>query len=107
MKIFKKIYLFAFLALFVYAAINILSSKNTIYYKYGYINKNGEKVIPAVFYSASDFHNGIAAVSIENKYGYINKQGKPVVNIEHTKTFPVFRTFLLLNFNCQKINVLI
>ena len=88
MKTFKKVYAFAFLILFGYIIIKVFFSEETIRYKYGFINKKGEKVIPAIFYSATDFNNGLSAVSIKGKYGYINKHGKIIVDIKYNKTFP-------------------
>src|SRR6185369_3780940 len=55
--------------------------------KYGFINKQGELVIPAHFdlrrerrhpellISAGRFKEGLAAVAVDRLYGYINKQG--------------------------------
>lgn len=47
---------------------------------YGYINTKGEVVIPPVFFSAENFHNGLARVypdpQRENDFGYIDKHGK-------------------------------
>jgi hypothetical protein len=34
--------------------------------KWGYIDKNGKMAVFAVFDSASDFHDGLAAVSVDN-----------------------------------------
>jgi len=59
--------------------------------KYGFINKQGELVIPARFdvrrelrhpellISAGRFKEGLAAVAVDRLYGYINKQGEFVV----------------------------
>ncbi|HEY9754192.1 MAG TPA: WG repeat-containing protein, partial [Oculatellaceae cyanobacterium] len=58
---------------------------------YGYKNKNGEVVIPARFYEASDFHDGIALVRLTPltykepwKQAFINKSGE-VVSPEFAK----------------------
>jgi len=61
--------------------------------KYGFINLQGELVIPATFYDTSDFAvNGLAAVMVEKgvdkranhqrkdaKWGYIDTKGKMVI----------------------------
>lgn len=47
--------------------------------KCGYINKKGEMVIPQEYNSASDFSEGLAAVSKSGKYGYINIKNKIVI----------------------------
>ena len=62
---------------------------------WGFINENGDEIIPCKYLSASDFKEGLAAVSIgdltitENfsfpknqKYGVINKEGKVVIPFE-------------------------
>ena len=47
--------------------------------KYGYINHRGETVIPFMYDSAGDFHEGLARVTKNEKYGYINHQGETVI----------------------------
>ena len=49
--------------------------------EYGFIDKQGNLVIPRKFNSASQFINGIARVSNGLKYGYINKKGQTVIPI--------------------------
>ena len=62
---------------------------------WGFINQNGDEIIPCRYLSALDFKEGLAAVSIgdliitENfsfpnneKYGVINKEGKVVIPFE-------------------------
>lgn len=48
--------------------------------KCGYINKKGEMVIPQEYNSASDFSEGLAAVSKYGKYGYINTKNKIIIS---------------------------
>lgn len=51
--------------------------------KYGYINSEGEIVIPCIWDEAFDFHDGLAAVVDEDKkQGYINMQGDLVIPCE-------------------------
>ncbi|MBX7220728.1 MAG: WG repeat-containing protein [Blastocatellia bacterium] len=47
----------------------------------GFIDRQGNEVIPAQFYEVTDFSEGLAAVRKfrSDKYGYINRQGKVVV----------------------------
>jgi hypothetical protein len=52
--------------------------------KYGYINRQGEVVIPAQFSSAGDFSEGLAAVLVNDGpephgYGFIDTVGKMVI----------------------------
>lgn len=48
--------------------------------KWGYINKEGKIVIPAVAEEAKDFSEGLAAVKINGKWGYINTKGVVTIN---------------------------
>ena len=47
--------------------------------KFGYINKQGESVIPARYDYARSFSEGLARVEINGKYGFINKKGESVI----------------------------
>lgn len=48
--------------------------------KYGYVNRNGNIVIPARFEEATDFNEGLATVKIGDKYGCIDSSGKVVIS---------------------------
>ena len=47
--------------------------------KYGYIDKQGNEVIPCKYDYAGGFRDGITTVKKNGKYGYIDKQGNEVV----------------------------
>jgi hypothetical protein len=47
--------------------------------KFGYIDRNGNIVIPARFEDARDFSEGLATVKIGDKYGCIDSSGKVVI----------------------------
>ena len=47
--------------------------------KWGYINKQGEIVLPFIYLEASDFNEGLAAVKLNSKMGFIDKQGKTII----------------------------
>lgn len=50
-------------------------SKNT--YRYGYLDRSGDEVIPLTYLSASDFQNGRAVVQLkENEFALIDPRGK-------------------------------
>lgn len=53
--------------------------------KVGFINRDFEIVIPAVYSSASDFSEGLAAVSINDVYDliYIDKNGNAVIETDY------------------------
>jgi len=50
----------------------------------GFINKNGEEVIPCQYIKVLDFHSGLAAVkNLEGLWGYIDKKGKEVIPCQY------------------------
>ncbi|NYR10867.1 WG repeat-containing protein [Psychrobacter sp. BI730] len=52
--------------------------------KYGFINKNGQNVIPIEYDSIHpEFSEGLLGVEKEGKYGFVNKNGKEVIPIEY------------------------
>lgn len=52
--------------------------------KYGYINSQGQEIVPPKYTSASLFNEGMAKVDINWKYGYINKQGQEIVPCQYS-----------------------
>lgn len=57
---------------------------------YGYMNYDGEKIIPTQYDLAIPFNeDGLALVMIDNQYGFINKDGEVVIDISYydTQTF--------------------
>lgn len=56
--------------------------------KWGYIDVNGEVVIPPRFESASEFFDGLAVVKEEGLYGYINLQGNLITAYKYTSALP-------------------
>jgi hypothetical protein len=65
------------------AAVNTSSTKNPMYEgTFGFIDKTGKMIIPAIIYGAQKFHEGVAAVRFRvtpNTYGYIDKTGQVLV----------------------------
>lgn len=53
--------------------------------KWGYINKEGKIMIPAVLEEAKDFSEGLAAVKRDGKWGYINTKGVMSISNIFTK----------------------
>lgn len=55
-------------------------------YRFGYIDKTGNEVIPCTFFNAGDFRYNRAPVESEDyKVGYINKAGKLVIPYKYYK----------------------
>lgn len=57
--------------------------------RFGYLDTKGKVAIPAQFFQAGFFCNGLAAVANEDyKYGYINKKGELVIDYQFDKATP-------------------
>lgn len=55
---------------------------------YGFINFDGEKVIPAQFDLATGFFDtGLAPIKFEGKWGYINKDGEVLIEEKYDEAF--------------------
>lgn len=53
-------------------------------FRYGYLNKAGEEVIPLQYESASDFKGGIAVVKVkEEKFALIDRNGSEIVQLNY------------------------
>ena len=76
-----------------YRSITVMSSDmirvESILFKYGYIDKSGNEIIPCVFEYAGDFSEGVACVRKDGKYGYIDKSGNEIIPcvFEHAGDF--------------------
>jgi hypothetical protein len=56
--------------------------------KWGFMNNQGEVVIPPVYDQVSAFTSGVAAVSREGRWGYIDHDGEVVVNYAYLAAWP-------------------
>lgn len=63
--------------------------------KMGFLDKNNNVVIPAMYPNFSDFNDGLAAVKIPEtgKYGYIDKANKLVIAAEYEDANPFYKGF--------------
>ena len=52
--------------------------------KYGFINEEGEEVIPLKYDNAGNFSEGLAEVKLNGKWGLVNTKGEEVVPPEYT-----------------------
>ena len=59
----------------------IVVAKDGMYSDKGIVNKFGFQVVPVMYESIDEFHDGLARVEKDQKYGFINKSGKEVVPI--------------------------
>ena len=53
-------------------------------YRFGFINKAGEEVVPCKYTNAYGFSDGLAAVYANGKWGYIDKTGKEVIPAKYS-----------------------
>ncbi|MFB8793797.1 MAG: WG repeat-containing protein [Microcoleus sp.] len=80
--IFFGICLICFLLLIAQPTMSTTYSQNTeskTVYKYGFINKKGQYVVPPQFDTFYGFSEGLAVVEREGKQGYVDTTGKIVI----------------------------
>jgi len=66
--------------------------------KWGYIDSEGEIVLPLIYDDAQCFsHNGIAGVGIDGKYGVINEKGVEIIPLEYDRIETYWLGFKKLN----------
>lgn len=57
-------------------------------FKYGFIDRNGELVVPLKYDYAYDFSEGLAIVRKGKYFGYINSKGKEVIPLKYQSALP-------------------
>ena len=91
---------FALSAAGLYSYGQELKPKKCAKGKWGYKErKTGEMVIPCKYDKAFDFHNGLAAVKLNEKWGYIDKTGVIAVPFKYDKA-----NFFLEGLAAVKLN---
>ena len=55
--------------------------------KWGFINLQGELVIPCIYEYVGDFWAGLAPVAIDEQFGYINTKGEIVIPMKYAYAF--------------------
>lgn len=53
--------------------------------KWGYANENDKYLIQPKYDEADDFHDGLAAVRVDNRWGYINTKGEYAITPNYSK----------------------
>ncbi len=56
--------------------------------KIGFMDVNGNLVVPCIYDNASNFMDGLAAVVLDGKYGFIDKTGKAVIPLQYDRVEP-------------------
>jgi hypothetical protein len=85
--------------------IKTLGAQDLIAYyennKWGYVNKNGEKIILAQFAEGGIFVNDLAPVRIGGYYGYIGPDGKQKIKAEYDYARAFDNGFALVNVKAK------
>ena len=63
--------------------------------RWGYINTNGDLVIPCQFDNAQYFSEGLAAVRLGGFYGYIDTAGRWAIPPQYDYAFPFSEGFAI------------
>lgn len=53
--------------------------ENTSAFRYGFIDRTGQEVIPCQYAGVYDFDQGLALVKLENKQALIDKTGREII----------------------------
>ena len=71
-----------------------------IEYKYGFINKSGNEVIPIKYDQVGEFSEGLASACINGKWGFIDKTGNEVIPFKYdTIHFNLIRKTFIPKFS--------
>ncbi|PWJ41880.1 WG repeat-containing protein [Sediminitomix flava] len=65
--------------------------------KYGFINLEGEQVIPCTFKNAQNFSDGLAAIMQRGKWGYIDNTGKVILQAQFNNAMAFSDGFAVVN----------
>ena len=74
--------------------------------KTGYINREGELVIPHLFEDGREFSQGLAAVLVDGRWGYVNTKGEITIRpvYQEVGTFSDGLAWVRINGKCGYIN---
>lgn len=95
---------YARLSIFADGRALVAKGKEFKDYKYGYIDFNGNEVIPCQYDYAQTFHEGRAVVGMgqelsKQKYGYIDTEGKPITPIQYSSMNSFKNGYALVRLN--------
>ncbi|HPH24848.1 MAG TPA: WG repeat-containing protein, partial [Chitinophagaceae bacterium] len=79
-----------------------------IFGQYGFIDKTGKLILPAIYDDARQFVNGFASVKIDGKWGFINSKGRIIIEPKYddVKSFSENKVGIKINDKWGFINVL-
>lgn len=63
---------------------------------WGFIDKNGNEVIPFIYNDTKIFKEGLAGVKLNNKWGFIDKNGSEVIQFKYDDVWCFFEGGLAL-----------
>lgn len=70
-----------------------IGSTESFNYKWGYIDRSGHTVISPKYTFAWSFHDGLAAVLLNNKIGYIDHSGQFIISPQFDKSYNELHDF--------------
>ena len=50
---------------------------------WGFVNENGEEIIPCKYIDADDFFDGLARVHSKEGWGFVNKDGEEIISCKY------------------------
>lgn len=80
----------------------LLSKKIDGKLKFGFIDKNGNEIIPFIYEEARNFTNGLSQVRRDGKRGYIDKEGKEVIPLIYRCAATFYSDMALVSKDAKK-----
>lgn len=60
--------------------------------KFGYVDQNGNVIIPLIYQDAMTFNEGYAAIKLDNKWGFVDSTGKVIISPEYEEAGSFFES---------------
>ena len=71
-------------------------------WKFGFVDKSYNVVIPCIYSTANNFSEGLAAVKLNNRWGFINKMGTQVIPCIYDKVEDFFNSLSKVKLNGKR-----